>query len=271
MKLNQKAESGGLGSKSVFYPILACGVGVVAILAIALAMSDEGYVASDVDPAEEEVAEQRPTGAGTNPDGVADEPVEGLTNDTSTDDFVDSSASASAEVVGGDSGGDGEEPATTAENVEPAAGESDNIDEMVEAVESAPEDETGASDNSMASGTDGDMPEGDVREGESETSEDGTESATTEDDQALMQSSPPLADIEGDVAPQTTAMVNGDKIAEGITGSLPENVDPSNAPDNMIVDPNNGYMGTDPDGGAGAFVPTPSGPEGRDDNPFTTN
>ncbi len=40
----------------------------------------------------------------------------------------------------------------------------------------------------------------------------------------------------------------------------------------LVVDPDRGAKGgPDPDGGAAPFYPTPSGPEGRDGDPFTTN
>src|SRR6056297_1803936 len=76
-------------------------------------------------------ATQRPTGAGTNPDGVIDERMEGLTNTTETEQFIDRSTTAgvsqqSRAVT------DGPGPETNARNVEPAAGDADPAERMID-------------------------------------------------------------------------------------------------------------------------------------------
>ena len=59
---------------------------------------------------------------------------------------------------------------------------------------------------------------------------------------------------------------SGDAAAEG-SGN-----DTDLAVDEQVVDPDNGAKGgPDPDGGAEPFFPTPSGPEGSDGNPLTTD
>lgn len=214
------ASGGGIGSKSVFWMILASGAGVFVLIAILMSFTgDHGGVKTD--QTEQAEVAQEPTGAGTNPDGVADEAEEGLANTTSTDDFIESSAAASAEVT--EEGDTSPEPETSAANVEPAAEGSDNVDQMTA--------------TSEMNGTDTSSDE----ETASNGIEDGDAQMATPEDQAMNDD----AATEG----EDTAAVTEPEIVE---------------------DPDNGYNGEDPDGGAAAFMPTPSGPEGRDDDPYTT-
>lgn len=202
-------SSRSIGERSVFWMIVATGLGTAAIIAIAMSFIARGEVAADTQPAANDV-EQAPTGAGTNPDGVADESTEGLMNETTTDDFVDSSAAASV-----DSGTEGTapEPQASATEVEPAVGDG-TVNEMTPAPSddrSSMQEQSGATDSS-------------------EGAEASKMSAASEEN----------ADAGSDT---------------GLT---------------LVDDPDNGQP-NEPDGGAQSFYPTPSGPEGRDDDPFTTN
>lgn len=104
--------------------IAILGVVVVAVLAITLAMGSDDDDAPDSLPAERAEPDSvvPPTGAGTNPDGAADELNEGLMNETATDDFLDSSGASDLTTIEG-AEPDGPEPATSAEGLEPAVGD----------------------------------------------------------------------------------------------------------------------------------------------------
>lgn len=118
-------------------PLVYIGIlGGAVVLAVALVLffSGDDGVSATTPGAEDEVT-QAPTGAGTNPDGVADEAQEGLMNETATDDFVESSSAADATTVEPDPEMGGE-PATSAESVEPAAPDGADMEEIV------PESET---------------------------------------------------------------------------------------------------------------------------------
>lgn len=201
-------SSKGIGERSVFWMIVATGIGTAAIIAIAMSFIARGEVAADTDPAANDV-EQAPTGAGTNQDGVADENTEGLMNETSTDDFVESSAAA-----GVDSGAEGTapEPATSATEVEPVVGDG-TVNEMTPA--ETEEQAAPAEEQSGATGSDSDG-------------------------------------------------------ATEMTGASGEDSDMSNESGITLVDDPDDGQPNEPDGGAGEFYPTPSGPEGRDDDPLTT-
>jgi len=64
---------------------------------------------------------QEPTGAGTKPDGVVDQPEEGLRNTTQTDTYIDSSAASDAVSPLLDVEDAGPEPASSAEGLTPPA------------------------------------------------------------------------------------------------------------------------------------------------------
>lgn len=203
---------GGLGEKSVFWLILAMGVGVFIVLAVAM-MLNNSVNSVKTDPTTQSEVAQDPTGAGANPDGVADEATEGLMNATASDDLIDSSTAASTDpMANAEADGDGQETSATA--VEPATGDGENVDQMIQSTAG--------------------------------TEEDGSDAMATENTAATDSS---------DATTNTSANEDGS--------------DPT-APE-LVVDPDNGYNGTDPDGGAAPFVPTPSGPEGRDDDPLTSN
>ena len=62
--------------------------------------------------------------------------------------------------------------------------------------------------------------------------------------------------------------------ADGAEGAEDDNsrAAESDLPTGLVDDPDNGMKsGADPDGGAGSFYPTPSGPEGSDADPLTTD
>lgn len=107
--------------------IVIVAVPVILIIGLAMAWISSPNVAKTT-PGNSEVVTQTPTGAGTNPDGVADERVEGLMNQTATDDFVDSSAASDiTPVEAPETEG---EPATSAANVSPVTGEG-TVDQML--------------------------------------------------------------------------------------------------------------------------------------------
>lgn len=124
-KSNRKASgvpSGPIGILAVL------AVGVVIVLAISFLMTDETPV-SATDPAGDIAQDQRPTGAGTNPDGAIDETTEGLTNQTAADDLIDSTAATDPNPLE-ESVGSATNPATSAEGLEPAQG-SGNVERML--------------------------------------------------------------------------------------------------------------------------------------------
>lgn len=152
--MTANTQSRGFAERSVFWMILAASVAVFFAIAILIAFtSDSDSAATNaIDAAGAEEINQDPTGAGTNPDGAADQPVEGIAESTPNPE----------------------------ELIEPAAGD---------------------------------------------VAEPGDEAAAT------------------DATDQTAT--------------------------DLVVDPDNGGAGTEPDGGAEEFYPTPAGPEGSDDNPLT--
>ena len=121
---NSETKSGR--SPLFFAGIIAAGV-IAVIVIVALVTGNEPVASTS--PAADTVVEQEPTGAGTNPDGVVDEAEEGLLNETTTDDFVDSSAASEPQgIVEPDAVGP--EPQSSAEGLEPAVGEG-NVDRML--------------------------------------------------------------------------------------------------------------------------------------------
>lgn len=247
---------GRFAQRSVFWMILAMGIGIFVVIALVMTFEQSEATVKTDQMTQQEVA-QRPTGAGTNPDGAVDEATEGLLNETATDDFVESTAATDPETVPND--GDGPDPVTSATEVDAAGGESENVNRMIDQSQSASDGSAGTEDTGAASSAD------DPQDSQKQATEDDQASSQIPDDV------PPLAFTEGDVGNQTAAMLNAGQIPVGVTGSLDGSTLSAEDGQDIIVDPNNGYLGQDPDGGAAAFIPTPSGPEGRDDNPWTTN
>ena len=244
-------------------PAMAAGVALVIALTISLM---EGEVQSEIGAAPEQGAE--PAGAGTAPDGVADETEEGLENETSSDDFVDSSAGSEADGTAPDEG-DGGEPATDASEVEPAAGDADPAERMTgdgAEGEDAGDGEAAAAGEEGAAGTEGetagdDAPAGDdaaAAEGDTASEGETTDTEATDTETA-------------DGAAADTEATGGDA-AETETETPPvARIVPNDeaaGDTDLVEDPDGGQEG-EPDGGADPFVTTPSGPEGRDDDPAT--
>lgn len=113
-------------NRTPLFIMAVLGVGVLILLGVFVFASDEDASSLPAERAETDSAVP-PTGAGTNPDGVADELDEGLLNETATDDFIDSSAASSAtDTVTTDN----PQEATSAEGLEPPVGEG-NVDRML--------------------------------------------------------------------------------------------------------------------------------------------
>jgi hypothetical protein len=98
-------------------------VAVIAIAGVAAFIALTG--------ADDEITE-RPTGAGTVPDGAVDEFQEGLRNETATDDFIDQSATGDAGSVPPllETEGNGPDPVTSAEDLDAAGGEEPILDRI---------------------------------------------------------------------------------------------------------------------------------------------
>ena len=128
-------ETRHTGGGTFLRPLGLSAAAVVVIVAIAVLWSDRSGAPKTAGAEADQQVEQRPTGAGTNPDGVADETVEGLANETATDDFVDSSAAADADVNIVEPEG-GPEPETSASDVDPAVTTGDDpVERIVEGSE----------------------------------------------------------------------------------------------------------------------------------------
>lgn len=115
-----ETPGGGSGLSS---PMIGATVAVItaAIIAMLLFLS-EGETPTEAETVQDATDVEEPTGAGTNPDGVADEETEGLNNETSTDDFVDQSEAGDTTpaIVEPD---DGPDPQTDATGLEPPVGD----------------------------------------------------------------------------------------------------------------------------------------------------
>lgn len=106
-------------------------VAALTVIAIALFFVLSGDDTPEAVPEAAIEGEQRPTGAGTKPDGVADEAAEGLDNQTSTEDFIDNSAASGADVTPADPDPGREAPATDATGLVPADGDADQLETLV--------------------------------------------------------------------------------------------------------------------------------------------
>lgn len=84
-------EAGGRAAGKSIGRIALVAVIVVALIAVWI------FFFADQDPEGSDIPEDvgaRPTGAGSLPDGAVDERIEGLGNETSTDDFIDQSGAS---------------------------------------------------------------------------------------------------------------------------------------------------------------------------------
>jgi len=86
--MNSKDEAGPKGAARFLSRPLIVAVAVVLAVAVYIFFIEQEPPTA-VTP---EDLEARPTGAGSLPDGAADERIEGLGNETATDDFIDDSS-----------------------------------------------------------------------------------------------------------------------------------------------------------------------------------
>ena len=222
---------------SVFWMILALAVGAVALIALAIVLSEtEDDVARSADSMEEAGPQ---TGAGTNPEGFADTTEDGrLIEEEGADTLLESGAGA---AVAGD-------------EADSAARTQDAPERGV--TDAAANDELPAEDLDDIEDADGGM----VLEQDAITDSPGTEAEAVESQGGLDQALPePVEEaVEEEILP------------EGVEPDNAETLEPlEEGPTDLVVDPDDGNF-VDPDGGAGAFFPTPSGPGGRDLEPLTT-
>jgi hypothetical protein len=110
----RREDDGPRGAMRFFAIPLVLAVAVILVIAVYI-----GFIA-DQDPPGSEMPEDvgaRPAGAGTNPDGVVDERLEGMSNETSTEDFIDNSQASDSRpaILDADEGPD---PATSIEDLD---------------------------------------------------------------------------------------------------------------------------------------------------------
>ena len=109
-----REDDGPRGVMRFFAIPLVLALGVFLLIAVYI-----GFIA-DRDPPGSEMPEDvgaRPAGAGTNPDGVVDERLEGMSNDTATEDLIDNSQASDSRPAILDAG-EGPDPATSIEELE---------------------------------------------------------------------------------------------------------------------------------------------------------
>ncbi|MFQ6551215.1 hypothetical protein AAD018_002570 [Aestuariibius insulae] len=279
---------------SVFWMILGLGIATLIFIAILLMFSErDAEVQSNPDQTEEPVP---PTGAGTNPDGTADKASEGLDDtgeeqsiiengaNTELDEGVQGAGDAADPGANDEVGGNIAEDAPdevadppaeqlegTGAEIAPEANDEGEPVETDTSEESAPAEEDAQTEeedsSSDASETQEDATEGDVSvDMEASTEEtDAAESEAPDSGAAPAAANPSVQEneevevIDGIEAQGTTT--DGEPVPTERQGSGDTTLEP-------VIDPNDGAP-TDPDGGADPFVPTPSGPEGRDDDPLT--
>jgi hypothetical protein len=110
----QRDDDGPRGAMRFFAIPLILAVAAVLLIAVYI-----GFIA-DRDPPGSQMPEDvgaRPAGAGTNPDGVVDERLEGMSNETSTEDLIDGSQASDNRPAILDAG-EGPGPATSIEELE---------------------------------------------------------------------------------------------------------------------------------------------------------
>jgi len=110
----QRDEAGGRAAGTFIGRIAVVAVIVVALIAVWI------FFFADQDPAGSDMPEDvgaRPPGAGSAPDGAVDERIEGLGNETSTDDFIDQSGASDSRPAILDPS-EGPDPATSLEELD---------------------------------------------------------------------------------------------------------------------------------------------------------
>lgn len=261
-------ETGSRGAGNFLVPLVVVAAFVIGALVLTFTLSEEEVPDQATINSEEE--DLRPAGAGTMPEGQADELMEGITDELDEVDpaspEVDTVPPAEeGETTEGDMQGetDADETATGMRDELPGDGERTTqaeeeaqttvSEEDVREVEEAPEE----------------VPPGAPSEAESTTEEEldspDAPQADPAEDQAAGESTDPL--LRDDDAEQTE---DGQPV-DTSTGS-----DDARAPEGRDAQteltPEEGQDITrDTDEGGTPFVATPSGPEGRDDNAFTTD
>ncbi|KAA9006161.1 hypothetical protein [Histidinibacterium aquaticum] len=242
------------------------------------------------DPAADSAVEMG-AGADVAGDGVTDEGAPSARTDESPERGVTETP------------GEGEPPVEPGSVVEDEDGAAADGETATEGEEAATEDGAAAEQTSEEDAAAAD--EGTSEAGEAPVASEGSETGTAEEGDAATTEAPENAPLEesapgepaeeqeaaaqdGDSEPVATmrraqddgtsedagpvaaiasgeedeGSVPGDDTAASITEQGAEQ------PTDLVNDPNDGAP-IDPDGGAGNFYPTPSGPEGRDDNPLT--
>lgn len=107
-----------MAERSVFWQILIAALGVTVLIAIVIAFSSDPDSSAEnaIDAAGSENIDQRPTGAGTKPDGAADTVVEGIEESTDGSEIVapadaaEGSDAAQAPADGADAAAEGADP-----------------------------------------------------------------------------------------------------------------------------------------------------------------
>jgi hypothetical protein len=110
------------GQPSLVVPLAFIAVATAAVLATALSITADNAERASSAAAQVDDYNQLPTGAGSQADGVVDEPREGLFNDTSTDDLIDQSAASDLLPPLLERDDQGVNPASSVEGLEPASG-----------------------------------------------------------------------------------------------------------------------------------------------------
>ena len=106
-------EAGAKGAAAFFARPIILALAAIAVIA-GYIFFIEGEAPTELSP---EDLDERPTGAGSFPDGAADENIEGLGNETDTDDFIDTSGASDLrpEILDPDQG---PPPATSVEELD---------------------------------------------------------------------------------------------------------------------------------------------------------
>jgi hypothetical protein len=106
-------EAGPRGAAAFLSRPILLALAVIAVIAVYIAFLG-GESPTELPP---ERLDERPTGAGSLPDGPVDENIEGLGNETSTGDFIDSSGASDLrpEIL---DAGEGPPPATSVEELD---------------------------------------------------------------------------------------------------------------------------------------------------------
>lgn len=268
-------SAGAVTNRSGLFQIVVVAAVVLLLLVITFVVIAEEPV-SDTVAGSGDVVEQRPTGAGTIPEGNVDRQIEGITEEL---DEVDPAAPGvdtvpPAEVMdatGDATGSEVDDTGIALEVDEPGSG-------LVEGVEApAP----GSTDGADAQGIDGDgmildAPEGDPGTPGDAVADDGTDAEPTAvpiaDDDAATEPAEEGAQIDTDggatateevfEVPLTEEGFDADRVVEPTAEGAPSGRD---AVIDLKVEPGQDVV-TDPDGGGTPFIPTPSGPEGGDDS-----